>query len=239
MAGGRIVRPEEQTGINLPRVGLIKTGYKDERGYPKSTDYFLASGKYKAIFDKYYPNNPKTLQIVFWEDNPETMCNERYEYRDKAGKLFARGDGTNFEVWVEKEQVYKTFTTEDRPFLMEEIDDKVKNGKGWDIILTLRFLLPKVKDIAGYWQYSTKGTKSTIPAVRDTFDAMLEGRGFVRGIIFDLNVEFAKSQKPGSKSRYPVVSLIPNQSRENISALEKSLLSINNQNLLENGNEGS
>lgn len=160
------------------------------------------------------------------------MCNERFEYRDRQGKLFASGDGKDFKVWVEKEKKYKWFSVDDQPFIMEEVDRKVNNGKGWDVILTLKFILPKVKDIAGYWQYSTKGTASTIPAIRDTFDAMIAHRGFVKGIIFDLNVEFAKSQKPGTPSRYPVVTMVPNQSQENIDAVNKSLLSVKNNNLL-------
>ena len=45
---------------------------------------------------------------------------------------------------------------------------------------------------------------------------MLENKGFVKGIIWDLSVEFAKSQKPGDKSRYPVVTLVANESEDNV-----------------------
>jgi hypothetical protein len=80
-----------------------------------------------------------------------------------------------------------------------------------------------VKGVAGVWQFTTKGEMSTIPQIRDVFDAMFEARGFVKGIVFDLSVDFAKSQKPGNKSRYPVVSLIPNESEENIEKLKGTL----------------
>jgi hypothetical protein len=83
-----------------------------------------------------------------------------------------------------------------------------------------------VKDIAGFWEFNTKGEASTIPAIRDMFDAMLMQRGSVRGVIFDLNVVFAKSQKPGVGSRYPVVNLVPNQSKENIQALKGSMMNV-------------
>jgi len=233
--GGRIKRPEEVRAYQLPRVGLVKTGKKSDKGYPMSLDYFIATGKYKGLFDQAYPGKPQTIQIVFWEDDPSTMCEERYEYRDLAGKLYARGDGENFEVWTGS--VYSKFTETEHPGIMERVHKKVGNKNGWDVILTLRFILPKINSIAGHWQYTTKGKASTIPAVRDMFDAMLESRGSVRGVIFDLNVQFVKSQKPGSNSRYPVVSLVPNQSKENIEGIGKSMLNVKSDNLLNESND--
>lgn len=223
MAKGRIIRPEEQGSFKLPRVGMIKTGYKNAQGQPRSCDHFLATGKYKNLFEKAYPGKPNTVQVVFWEDDPAAMCNERYEYRDNAGKLYARGDGETFEVWNGTK--YEPYTIEQYPDIMDRVHAKV-GAKGWEIILTLRFILPKVKDIAGYWEYSTKGEASTIPAIRDTFDAMLQARGSVKGVIFDLNVQFAKSQKPGVASRYPVVNLVPNQSQENIQTVKGTMLQV-------------
>lgn len=226
MSKGRIKRPESNRQMQLPRVGMIKTGFKNEKGFPQSTDYFLATGKYKSLFDKAYPNKPQTIQVVFWDDDPELMCNERFEYRDSQGKLYAYGDGEAFEVWNSKQEQYQLMLVSDVPDLMDQIHNKLKSKQGWSVILTLRFVLPKVKGIAGYWEFSTKGEASTIPAIRDTFDTMLATRGFVRGIIFDLNVQFAKSQKPGIGSRYPVVNLVPNQSEENIESLKGSMLNI-------------
>ena len=68
----------------------------------------------------------------------------------------------------------------------------------------------------GCWQFRTKGAASSIPSIRDAYDAMLESNGKVAGVVFDLSVKFAKSQKPGQSSRYPVVSLTANESRENL-----------------------
>lgn len=226
MAKGRIKRPENKGALKLPRVGLIKTGFKNAQGQPRSCDYFIATGKYAEMFNAAYPNKPNSIQVVFWDDDPATMCEERYEYRDRQGKLYARGDGEDFEVWSSKTEKYEPYSTVDHPEIMDKVDVKVQNGKGWDVILTLRFILPKIKDIAGYWEYSTKGEASTIPAIRDTFDAMLHGRGFVKGIVFDLNVAFAKSQKPNVKSRYPVVNLVPNQSKKNIEAVSGTILQV-------------
>lgn len=227
MGTGRIKRPEQEQSFKLPRVGMIKTGFKNANGFPQSTDYFIATGKYKSLFDRYYPNKPKTIQIVFWEDSVEKMCNERYEYRDNAGKLFASGDGNEFKVWNGKK--YDVFNVSEHPNLMEDLHKKQKSKKGWEVILTLRFILPKVKDIAGFWEYSTKGEASTIPTITDAFDLMLQTRGSIRGVIFDLNVDFAKSQKPGVTSRYPVVNIVPNHSAENVEAVKGTMLNVSSE----------
>ena len=63
---------------------------------------------------------------------------------------------------------------------------------------------------------------STIPNIRDTFDAILQEKGFIKGIIFDMNVQFAVSQKPGDRSRYPVVTIVPNESEGNLFAVKEA-----------------
>lgn len=210
----------ERNHLVLPRVGFIKVGFKNEKGFPQSVDYFIPAGKYAGLFTKAYGEKPQTIQIVFPDDDPSKVCCERYEYRDDEGRLLATGDGETFQVWNGKE--YQILTTAEYPNLMHSIEIRYPNrlynrtGEGWQIILTLNFIIPCVRGIAGVWQFSTKGTASTIPQIRDVFDEMLENKGYCKGIIFDLNVQYAKSQKPGDKSRYPVVSLIPNESEENV-----------------------
>lgn len=222
----KINRPAEQNRLVLPRVGFIKVGYKDERGYPRSVDYFIASGKYAPLFQKAYGDKPQTIQIVFPTDDAEQVCCERYEYRDDDGRLIATGDGETFKIWDGKE--YQEVTIEQIPHLMRGVEKRYpnkllqRNGDGWQVTLTLNFIIPCVRGIAGVWQFSTKGTRSTIPQIRDVFDAMLESRGFAKGIVMDLTVQFAKSQKPGDKSRYPVVSLIPNESEDNVRKIKEA-----------------
>lgn len=226
MAGRIMKRPAESTKLVLPRVGNIKIGYKDERGFPRSVDYFIPTGKYASLFTKAYGDKPQTIQVVFPDDDPAKVCNERYEYRDDEGRLLATGDGQIFRVWNGSE--YQEVSIEQSPNLMQSVSKRYPNkqskktGDGWQIILTLNFIIPCVRGIAGVWQFSTKGTASTIPNVRDVFDAMLEMKGYCKGIIFDLTVQYAKSQKPGDKSRYPVVSLVPNESEENIRTIKQA-----------------
>lgn len=237
---GRIInRPAaERNHLVLPRVGFVKVGYKDEKGYPRSTDYFIPNGKYAALFTKAYGTKPQTIQIVFPSDDPEQVCCERYEYRDDEGRLIATGDGQTFKCWNGKE--YQELSVADYPNLMQSIEKRYpnkqykRNGEGWNIILTLNFIIPCVRGVAGVWQYTTRGTASTIPNIRDTFDAVLENKGFVKGVLFDMNVQFAKSQKPGDKSRYPVVTIVPNESEENLKKVKEAYKPIK---LLENGKD--
>ena len=149
-----------------------------------------------------------------------------YEYRDDDGRRIAYGDGETFFVWNGKQ--YAQYSTKDYPNLMAGVAEKhpnraVKNGgDGWIVTLTVTFIIPLVRGVGGVWQFTTKGTASTIPNIRDTFDAILEEKKFVKGIIFDMNVQFAVSQKPGDRSRYPVVTIVPNESEGNLFAVKEA-----------------
>ena len=222
---GRINRPTPSVKrVVLPRVGFVKVGLKEVgkngKEYPKSVDYFIPTGKYAGLFTQAYGKKPQTIQIVFPDNDPEKVCNEMYEYRDDDGRRIAYGDGETFFVWNGKQ--YCQYSINDYPNLMAGVEEKHPNrsvmngGGGWISTLTVTFIIPLVRGVAGVWQFITKGTASTIPNIRDTFDTMLKERGFVKGIVWDMNVQFAVSQKPGNRSRYPVVSIVPNESEGNL-----------------------
>ena len=102
--GGRIVRPEQGAAmLELPEIGRLHIGKKQTgqngREYPVSVDYFIPAGKYAGLFTDALGEKPQTIQIIFPDDSPEKVCNERYEYRDDKGALVARGDGRIFELW--------------------------------------------------------------------------------------------------------------------------------------------
>lgn len=125
---GRIKRPEaQQSRLILPRVGQIKIGMKNANGYPQSVDYFIPTGKYAGLFTQAYGEKPQTIQIVFPDDDPAKVCNERYEYRDDDGRLIAAGGGDTFQVWDGKK--YETLTTEKYPNLMQSITKRYPNKK--------------------------------------------------------------------------------------------------------------
>lgn len=215
---GRILTNKQENRLPFPIIGKVKCGIKSDRGFPMSVDYFVPKGKYEALFKEAYGEKPSTIQIVFPSDDAELVCREEYMLRDTAGKLVATGDGEHFRTWSEKKGMYIDLTTAEQPDLMEKLANHYKVE--WKITLTLNFILPLVRGVMGCWQFVTKGSASTIPNVRNAFDMMLEKNGKCAGVIFDLSVEMHTSQKPSDKSRYPVVSLVPNESRENLLKIE-------------------
>lgn len=218
MGTGRIYRPEQTSVLDLPEIGRLHIGKKEigrnGKEYPTSVDYFIPSGKYAGMFVNALGEKPSTIQIIFPSDDAEKVCNERFEYRDDKGALIARGDGVCFDVWTG--QKYDVFGADEYPDIMEQIarNNPTKRGaENWDVALTLRFVVPAVRGIVGVWQFSTKGRASSVNNIRNSFDAVRKMRGTVCQTVFDLSVAFAKSNKPGVNSRYPVVSLVANDTR--------------------------
>lgn len=218
---GRIIRPEQGAQLELPEVGRLHIGMKTVNKFgkeiPTSVDYFIPAGKYAELFTRALGEKPQTITIIFPDDDAEKVCNERYVYRDDKGALVARGDGTTFEIWDGKK--YAPYSVENIPDIMEQVAKRNpkktqnENYDGWDIELTLRFIIYAVRDVVGVWQFSTKGQASSIKNIRNSFDGVKAMRGTVRNTAFDLSVAFAKSNKPGQNSRYPVVSLVANDTR--------------------------
>lgn len=220
---GRIYRPEQGASLlELPEVGRLHIGMKSEKGYPVSIDYFRPTGKYAQLFTAALGERPQTIQVIFPDDDPEKVCNERFEYRDDKGALVARGDGRVFEIWDGKR--YAAYRVTEYPDIVDQIAARNPTKRGadnWDVVLTLRFIVPAVRGVVGVWQFSTKGRASSVKNIRDSFDGVQMMRGTVTQTVFDLSVQFAKSNKPGVNSRYPVVSLVANDNR--IMELQKAI----------------
>ena len=238
MMGGRIIRPEQGAGfLELPEIGRLHIGKKqmgqNGREYPVSVDYFIPTGKYAGLFTNALGDKPQTITVIFPSDDAAQVCNERYEYRDDKGALVARGDGHTFEIWDGKK--YAPYSVDQYPDIMEQIAARNPTRRGaenWDITLTLRFIVPAVRGVVGVWQFSTKGRASSIKNIRNSFDGVQMMRGTVCQTAFDLSVQFAKSNKPGVNSRYPVVSLIANDTR--IEEIRKAIEPTENLSLLLN-----
>lgn len=230
---GRIVpssrREPERPSAGLPLLGRLKCGVKvkgPKGEYPQSVDYFVPHGKYAAMFTQVYGERPDKVSIVFLSDEPADVCSERFVVRDKAGKLLAEGDGESWRVWSGKKQTYvflpkpgATCTVENVEALF--ITNPEYKGSEIHIELTLSFVLLGLPSLMGVWQVNTRAVKSSIPQIRNTFDLVRQEAGFIRNIPFDLVVEKHKSNKPGKASVYPVISLIPNVSKENLDQLHK------------------
>lgn len=217
--GGRIYRPEQGAGIlELPEIGRLHIGKKqmgqNGREYPVSVDYFIPAGKYAGMFTAALGEKPQTIQVIFPDDDPAKVCNERFVYRDDKGALVARGDGRIFEIWDGKK--YAPYSVENYPDIWDQIirNNPTKRGTdNWDVELTLRFIIPAVRGIVGVWVLNTKGKASSVHNLRDSFDSVQAMRGTITTSVFDLSVHFHKSNKPNQNSRYPVLDLVCNDSR--------------------------
>lgn len=226
--GGRILREKNEVAqrLGVPEAGRLHIGEKKmittktgrQMEIPTSLDYFKpADDHYSSLFTQALGEKPNLIKIIFPSDDAELVCNERYLLLDKAGKTLAEGDGHEFIVWNGETRI--VMTTDKFPNLMESLVRKYSSTDfvpKWKVSLTLRFLVPAVQGIWGYWQLSTSGSASSIPQVRDVFDSFLEKNGKVAGCIFDLSVKKVKSGKPGDNSTYPVLHLVPNESKESI-----------------------
>lgn len=217
MSGGRLVRePEEQEKFHrLVRIGLIKVGYKDERGTPHSADYFIPQGEHASEFTQAFGEKPSKIMIVFPSNDREEVCNESLECwgtkaTGDAGKRLAYGDRETFMLWNHDKGQYIQTARANMP---------AKLGK-WSHCLTLRVLLPDMPMI-GYWQLTTSASESSIPAIAGMFDWMMHHAGTVAGIPWDMQVKFHTSKKPGSTSRYPVIMIIPHLGQKHIEKLRE------------------
>lgn len=206
---GRIKREGAQPA-RIPIIGKVKVGEKTEKGYPTSLDYFKPTGKYTALFADAFGLKPQTIPVVFISDRVEDVCDERFDLYDAQGRRFGRGDGETFTIYNPKIEEYETYSALDYPDIMER-SAKAAQGE-WRATLELRFIIPAIRGVIGLWQFTTKGEASSIPSIRDAFDFVHQRAGTVVGVPFDLQVEKVNSQKPGSKSRFPVVTLVPNVS---------------------------
>lgn len=200
----------------LPLIGRIKVGMKvtNESGkeYPTSLDYFRATGKYADVFDKHFGEKCSRIGIVFITDDIMEACNQYYAAWDK-GKLWGKGDGETFSVWDDTAKAY----VEDVP----KTDTRVKSIKTWAEYVDLNFVIPSLNSVLGYWKFTTKGGKTSIPSIVKSFDFIKERAGTVIGFPFDLVVEKQKGYNPGAARNYPVVQLIANRGEDNISAIKK------------------
>lgn len=218
---GRIVRSEQSSKV--PMIGRIKCGDKAinsaGKEYPRSLDYFRATGDYEHMFRKAFGDKPSKIEIIFLSNNIADVCNERYELRDNAGKLYGHGDGVTFKVYDKEQDIFVEKKPDNPEKFMADCEQRI--GKKWAITLTLNFLIPAIKGVFGTWQFVTKAEKSTIPTITGTIDKVREMAGTIVNIPFDLIVEKVTSQKPGSKSSYPVVKLIANVSSENLEKISE------------------
>lgn len=225
-------------GIGL--IGKIKIGGKqlkqgknpnDPRSYyPVSFDYFVpqAPKQYVDLFHKAFGDQPNKIEIIFISDDIRHSCNVQYELRGDDGNMFARGDGENFEIynadkWVPMTKAELEIKYGSIESFKKESERFCGSFNGWQVRLTMRFMIPKIQGVIAEWQLSTGGVNSSIGQITQAFDLVLAKAGTVINVPFDLSVEKVTSDAFKSKKKYPVLKLIPNVSVENLTAIHEAL----------------
>lgn len=216
---GRIVSDKVQrTGMPIPEIGRIKIGEKilsrNNKEIPSSLDYFRATGPFATQFHEQFGAKPTKILIVFISDNFSDSCNEEYACWEN-GKRYGWGDGEIMNVYDPSIKDYRTVSK----------DDPLLKGKKWDIMLTLRFVIPEMRGILGHWVFTTKGAKTTIPSIVKAFDFVKERVGTVVGVPFELSVERAKGYNPGEARQYSRVKLVPVISEQYMTKVKEMLKS--------------
>lgn len=209
----------------LTECGRISIGEKKDNGkgyeFPTSVDHFIIKGNFAKMVTDKYGEKPNELPILFYSDDFNEVCNERLELRDHTGRLWADGDGETFRVYSPKLGDYMPCTTEQRSDLMDSMVELLKKDLAinqaklidWQQVLTVRFIIKDIP-VLGYWQFTTKAVKTSIPNLRDKFDSALDMFGTVKFFPFMLTVKKVKSNKPGDSRQYPVVDILPGMSME-------------------------
>jgi hypothetical protein len=201
-------------------IGKIKIGEKKPSANggerPSAIDYFkpFADGMYEKLFREAYGEKPTTIPIFFVSDDMAQSCPYFFELRDGAGKRVANGDGVTFNVATKMQDNTVSDLVVSPPDIDKWMNDLERTSGGkWKEVLVLRFIIPNIP-ILGVWEFRTGGDDSTIPNIVGTIDTVKAMAGRISGIPFDLSVKIVKSDKAGSSSKYPVVSLVCNISEE-------------------------
>lgn len=205
---------------SLGTVGHIRIGEmaKNANGkeYPVSLDYFKpdAPEQYLQYFRAAFGDKPAKITITFLSNDLNDVCRQFYELRDGAGGRMAYGDGVTFYVATKQGDG----TVKDVVTTPPDVDKWMKGmettaGKPWRERLVLKFAIPQIP-VLGLWEFSTHANASTIPNIIGTIDTVFQIAGRLAGIPFDLIIEKVKSDKAGSKSVYPVVTMVCNISQE-------------------------
>lgn len=218
----RIVRAGQARAMSrLPLIGSVRVGEKREskktgKEYPVSLDYFKATGDYAGKFYEVYPEKPTKIQVIFVSDDDWQSCFEEWDGRDGQGRKAGYSDGQTYYLWNGKE--YKETGSK-----QEVTEYSNEHGIKWKPVLTLHFVIPAIRGVFGCWRFTTSGNRSSMNAIRDVYDEIKAQAGTVVNIPFDLTVKKVQSNKPGVQSVYPVVTLVPNISQENMEVLREYL----------------
>ncbi len=210
----RIKKDNGEQAVKLGCLGKIKTGDKNEKGYPVSLDYFRLKSEIASRekwFTEKFGEKPNTLPITFYSNDPNECCSQHFELRDKGGRLVAYGDG--YEFFASKPDGWQRILkdSDEKKALLAKLQTdnsiKEKYQARWTEVLILKFLIIGCPEI-GYFEYRTLGKETAIPQIISVFDFCQQQFGRVLLMPFTLQVTKHKSNRAEVNRIYSVVQLI-------------------------------
>jgi len=185
---------EEQT--KYQRAGKIHLGFKNDKGRPQSTDYFVCTDEVKAVLG----DKPQSLGIMFFSDDKEEFM--PYFYKKYGNKqLMCRGDGKDCRIFKGFDEATKLEKWIDGPCDRETCPAAQGNNPQCSMVLNLKFIIPKVNKTA-YYQLDTRSI-NTLKNVQGAVDMLKQVTGQIAWIPMILTVVMEKT----SKGRYPILTL--------------------------------
>ena len=193
----------------LPRLGKIRLGIKVEQSgakasYPRAVDYFVCP---PAIIQALGDEKPKTLTIVFPNNNADQWASHWYRSYSSYQGLVCRGDGEMATRTVDMDRAVDPTTgalpdDQDAESWPVANRDSTKTGykdvicdpstcsvflaKNCKAVMNLQFMLPDVPGV-GVWQLDT-GSWNSIHNVLDGIDLV---KGLCDGRIGMIPLELA------------------------------------------------
>ncbi len=164
----RILNSGYSQNRRLPRLGKIRLGLKIQNGqgkqYPTETEYYVCPDEVKSV----YGAEPTELDVMFPNDDLETLFTQKYAMYGSGSGLKCHGNGEQAERYDEKANAWKPCQCP-CPFLRSD-----SNPTGpCDEQSQLMVMLPKVS-VGGCYQITTRSYHSTV-AVNSALD-------FIRGV---------------------------------------------------------
>jgi len=194
-------------------IGRLKIGEKDAvKGYPKSVDYFIPTGKFSDNFTEQYGKKPNKILIFF--PSQDVLIQQYVLYCD--GKRFGVSDGLTVDVIRDGEHEITVCNSHEDAILFmnnyaEKLNRKQKSKPEWKLTVSIKFLLAELRNIMGLWQFETAGKASMVDQITNSFDNACNMFGTIIGVPFWLSVEKIKhlSAKDNNAKIFPVVTLSP------------------------------
>lgn len=210
----------------LPRIGNIRIGEKaiakSGKEYPKATDFFVCKSENKVIeqaFNSVYGEKPTRIDIVFTSEND---VEQQYEMRDTAGKLIAKGDGSEFTFYEKTQKdgeidakIYGQDVIESMGGIEEFLKrSAAKYNSKWEKVLRLNFVVLGMSQYLGSFKFETKA--ETANGIIESLQVVEKMSGGISKVVFEMSVKMHTSQKSGESKKYPVVSLVAKATTERL-----------------------